>query len=157
MSSRRFHNMVNFGPLSAEIGIPVWGTPAIFNGFRVLASLLHGSQVVGVSQALRHWAEGATYVWQGDHHVGHWAILVVLVSWLYRTNLRVFYVCQVAKDFQFHDSSESCLNSAGSFSCTSSSWPIPALLKASTKASWLSRFLILSLSGAKLDLRSVQH
>jgi len=53
MSSRRPHNMVNFGPLAAEIGLPVWGTPANFNGFRVLAALLHGSQVVGVSQTLR--------------------------------------------------------------------------------------------------------
>jgi len=51
MSSRCPHNMVNFGPLAAEIGLPVWGTPANFNGFRVLAVLLHGSQVVGVSQA----------------------------------------------------------------------------------------------------------
>jgi len=34
------HNMANFDPLKAEIGLPVWGTPAIFNGFRVLASLL---------------------------------------------------------------------------------------------------------------------
>jgi len=30
------HNMVNFGPLVAEIGSLVWGTPANFNGFRVL-------------------------------------------------------------------------------------------------------------------------
>ena len=37
--------MVNFGPLAAEIGLPVSGTPANFNGFRVLAALLHGSQV----------------------------------------------------------------------------------------------------------------
>jgi len=29
------------------------GHPANFNGFRVLAALLHGSQVVGVSQTLR--------------------------------------------------------------------------------------------------------
>ena len=29
--------MVNFGPLAAEIGPIVWGTPANFNGFRVLA------------------------------------------------------------------------------------------------------------------------
>jgi len=29
--------MVNFGPLAAEIGPVVWGTPADFNGFRVLA------------------------------------------------------------------------------------------------------------------------
>ena len=42
--------MVNFGPLAAEIGPVVWGTPANFNGFRVLAALLHGTLVVGVSQ-----------------------------------------------------------------------------------------------------------
>jgi len=53
MSSTYPHNMVNFGPLAAEIGLPVWGTAANFNGFRVLAALLHGSQVVGVSQTLR--------------------------------------------------------------------------------------------------------
>jgi len=28
--------MVNFGSLTAEIGSGVWGTPANFNGFRVL-------------------------------------------------------------------------------------------------------------------------
>jgi len=48
------------------------GTPANFNGFRVLAALLHGTVVVGVSQTLRHWTEGATYIRQGGHHVGHW-------------------------------------------------------------------------------------
>ena len=37
-------------PLVAEIDLPVWGTPANFNGFRVLAALLHGSKVVGISQ-----------------------------------------------------------------------------------------------------------
>ena len=42
--------MVNFGPLSAEICWRVWGTPANFNRFRVLAALLHGTRVVGVSQ-----------------------------------------------------------------------------------------------------------
>jgi len=45
--------MVNFGPLAAEIGPIVWGTPANFNGFRVLAALLHGTPAVGVSQNLR--------------------------------------------------------------------------------------------------------
>jgi len=40
--------MVNFGPLAAEIISLVWGTPANFNGFCVLASLLHGTLVVGV-------------------------------------------------------------------------------------------------------------
>ena len=44
------HNMVNFGPLAAEIVSLVWGTPGNFNRFRVLAALLHGTLVVGVSQ-----------------------------------------------------------------------------------------------------------
>jgi len=35
--------MVNFGPLAAEIVSLVWGTPGNFNGFRVLAALLHGT------------------------------------------------------------------------------------------------------------------
>jgi len=48
------HNMVNFGPLAAEIGSVVWGIPANFNGFRVLSALLHGTLVVGISQTLRH-------------------------------------------------------------------------------------------------------
>jgi len=64
--------MVNFGPLAAEIVSLVWGTPAYFNGFHVLASLLHGTLVVGVSRSLRRSTEGATYFWQGDYHVGHW-------------------------------------------------------------------------------------
>jgi len=67
--------MVNFGPLAAEIVSLVWGTPANYNGFRISlgsVNLLHGTVVVGVSQTLRRWTEGATYIWQGDHHVGHW-------------------------------------------------------------------------------------
>ena len=42
--------MANFGPLAADIGSLVWDTPANFNGFRVLAALLHDTLVVGVSQ-----------------------------------------------------------------------------------------------------------
>jgi len=45
--------MVNAGLPAAEIDPVVWGTPAYFNGFRVLAALLHGRQVAGVSQTLR--------------------------------------------------------------------------------------------------------
>ena len=52
MSSTCPHNMVNFGLLTAEISPVVWGTPANFNGFRVFAALLHGSQVVGISAKL---------------------------------------------------------------------------------------------------------
>jgi len=41
-SSTRPDNMVNFGPLTAQIGSGIWGTPTNFNGFHVLAALLHG-------------------------------------------------------------------------------------------------------------------
>ena len=44
ISSRCPHNMVNFGLLAAEIGPVVWGTPANFSGFRVLAALLAARQ-----------------------------------------------------------------------------------------------------------------
>ena len=44
--------MVNFGPLTAEIDSGVWGTPTNFNGFRVLASLLHRRRSTEVNQTL---------------------------------------------------------------------------------------------------------
>jgi len=40
-------------PLAAEIVPVVWGSQANFNGFRVLAALLHGTPAVGVSRTLR--------------------------------------------------------------------------------------------------------
>ena len=89
------HNMVNFGPLAAEICWRVWGIPANFNRFCVLTALLHGTIVVGVSQTLRHWTEGTTYIRQGGHHVGHWPTFLVLseaVSLL-------FVYCQICLTF----------------------------------------------------------
>jgi len=59
-------------PLAAEIVSLVWGTPAYFNGLLVLAALLRSNLVVGVSQTSRRWTEGAIYIRQGGHHVGHW-------------------------------------------------------------------------------------
>jgi len=46
------HNMVNFGPLAAEIDWWVWRTPANFNGFRVLPSLLHRHRSTEANQTL---------------------------------------------------------------------------------------------------------
>jgi len=66
------YNMVNVGLLAADIGSLVWGTPANFNAFHLLAALLYGTLVVGVSQTLRRGTEGATYIRKGGHHVGHW-------------------------------------------------------------------------------------
>jgi len=51
-SSTMSHNMVNSGRLAAEIGLPDWGTPANFNGFRVLASLLHRRHSPEANQTL---------------------------------------------------------------------------------------------------------
>jgi len=77
MSSTCPHNMVNFGLLAAEIGLRVWGTPANFHWFLRLGSVTARHLVVGVSQTLRRWTDGATYIRQGDHHVGHWPTLLV--------------------------------------------------------------------------------
>jgi len=82
ISPTRPHNMVNFGPLVAEIGSLVWGTPANFNGFRLLVALLHGTLVIGVSQTAalnrgRHlyltgrpsrWALAHILVWSCTNH-----------------------------------------------------------------------------------------
>jgi len=56
------------------------GTPANFNGFRISEALPHGTLVVGVSQTLQRWTEGATYIRQGSHHVGQiWSLLALQV------------------------------------------------------------------------------
>jgi len=50
------HMALQYGelcPLTAEICWQVWNTPANFNGFRILAAVLHGTLVMGVSQTLR--------------------------------------------------------------------------------------------------------
>jgi len=44
--------MVNFGPPAAEIVSPAPGTPANFNGFGILAALLHSILAVGVIETL---------------------------------------------------------------------------------------------------------
>ena len=70
-------NMVNFGPLTAKIGSGVWGTRTNFNGFCVLAALLHGTLVVGVNQ---------TAAFNRGRHLystgrpSRWALAHILVS-----------------------------------------------------------------------------
>jgi len=87
--------------LAAEIFSLVWGTPANFNGFRALAALLHGTLVVGVrvSQTVRRWTEGATYIWQGGHHVGHWpAFWFIYIYILFYFFLAILY-CSICGSF----------------------------------------------------------
>jgi len=71
------HNMANFGPLTAEIGLLVWGTPANFNGFPVLAALLHGTPVVSVSQTVAV-NRGRHLFWAG--RPSHWALAHILLT-----------------------------------------------------------------------------
>jgi len=80
ISSTCPHKVVNSGVLAAEIDPVVWGTPPNFNRFRILAALLHSILVVGISQTLRRWTEGASYIRQGDHYVGHWPTFLVKFS-----------------------------------------------------------------------------
>jgi len=57
ISSTCPHNMVNLGPLMAEIVWRIWGTPANFSGFCVLALLVHRHRSTEVSQTLHDvWA-----------------------------------------------------------------------------------------------------
>ena len=92
ISSICLHNMVNFGPLAAEIVSLVWGTPGNFNGFRVLAVLLHGTLVVGVSQ---------TAALNRGHHVysagrpSRWALAHILVV-LFFSSFSIVFLCSTA-------------------------------------------------------------
>ena len=75
------HNIVNFGPLAAGILSLVWGTSGNFNGFRVMAALLHDTLVVGVSQtaALNR---GCHIYSAGRPSRGHWPTFLVLCMYL---------------------------------------------------------------------------
>jgi len=80
ISSRCPHNMVNFGLLAAEIVSLVWGTPDNFNAFRVLAALLHGTPVVGVSQTLPRVAQRAPPIF--GRRPSRWALAHILVVFI---------------------------------------------------------------------------
>jgi len=78
MSATCLHNMVNFGPLAAEVSPVVWGTPANFDGFRVLAASLNGTLVVGVSQTFAPLNRGRHLYSAG--RPSRWALAQILVS-----------------------------------------------------------------------------
>jgi len=54
--SRCPHNMVNFGALTAEIGLLVWGTPASSNGFCILDLLLQRRRSSEANQTAQSWS-----------------------------------------------------------------------------------------------------
>ena len=53
------------------------GYPCKFQLVSRLGSITARHLVVGVSQTLRRWTEGATYIRQGNHNVGHWPTFLV--------------------------------------------------------------------------------
>jgi len=89
-SSTYPHNMVNFGLLTVEICWRVWGTLENFNGLRVLAALMHGTLVVGVSQTAA--------LNRGRHlYLAGWPSRWALAHILVRSNIlcRKFSKCSV--------------------------------------------------------------
>jgi len=70
-------NTVNFGVLTAEICWRVWGTPANFNGFRILAALLNETLAVGISLTAALNRGRHLYIRQGGHNVRHWPTFLV--------------------------------------------------------------------------------
>jgi len=95
------HMSLQYGELrpAAEIVSLVWGTPANFNGFRVLAALLHGILLVGVSQTAalnrgRHlYSAGRPSRWALAHiSSSSWNCLSQVVSFLYSLLLTLLHV-----------------------------------------------------------------
>jgi len=60
------YNMVNVGPPAAEIFSLLWGTPANFNGFHVLAALLH-SQTAALNRGRHLYSAGRPSRWAFAH------------------------------------------------------------------------------------------
>jgi len=71
ISSTCPHNMVNFGPLTAETGWRVWGIPENFNGVRVLASLMQRRRSTEAHQILQDIWPSAGLV----YYIHFWGLL----------------------------------------------------------------------------------
>ena len=83
-------NLLNFGLLTAEICWRVWGTPTNFNGFCVLAALLHGDQqwasakLCGVEHRGRHLCSAG--------RPSGWALAYILVEIYSFINNHIIYL-----------------------------------------------------------------
>jgi len=75
ISATCLHNMVNFGPLTAEICWRVWGTPANFNRFCVLGFVTAPTSLNGGQQTLHD-------VWPSPgmvHYILHFSGLFIII------------------------------------------------------------------------------
>jgi len=105
MSSTCPHNMVNFCLLAAEIGwdrLTSLGYPCKFQRVSRLGSVTARHLVVGVSQTLRRWTEGATYIRQGDHQVGHWPTFLVGYNSILHWGRTCISQCQIVFPVSAH-------------------------------------------------------
>ena len=69
------HMSIQYGerrPISGSDRSGSLGHPCKFQRVSRLGSVTARHLVVSVSQTLGRWTDGATYVRQGDHQVGHW-------------------------------------------------------------------------------------
>ena len=93
ISSTCPHNMVNFGPLAAEIVSLVWGTPGNLNGFRVLATLLQRRRSTEVNQTLH-------YVWPSPglvRYIHNFGISCRLTEFCYVQNSLCVHLCTISQ------------------------------------------------------------
>ena len=110
ISSTHHHNMVNFGPLAAEIISLVWGTPGNFNGFRVLAALLH-SQTAALNRGRHLYSAGRPSRWA----LAHISSSMTLSQCFYAFQFILISICQMMPYFYSSDKLYLC----GQASCAS--------------------------------------
>ena len=82
MSSTCPHNMVNFGPVAAEIGLPVWGTPP-----NVHKTIQENSSVFSQSTCTschQQWCAGSKTLLQKNPPVPNWRYRITKFYWLWR-------------------------------------------------------------------------
>jgi len=64
--------MANFGPLMAEIGLPVWGTPENFNRFRLFDFITAATSLTGDQP---NFARSLAVSWVGTLYIHFWGLL----------------------------------------------------------------------------------
>ena len=118
--------MVNLGPLAAEIVSLVWSTPGNFNGFRILAALLHGTLVVGVSQTAalnrgRHrYSAGRPSRWALTHIsscVRFSFFSTTPRDWTRRTSSKLPVLCRVRRRTLTHSVNQSTSSNSKGTEC----------------------------------------
>ena len=93
ISSTCPHNMVNFGPLAAEIVSLVWGTPGNSNGFRVFSTLLQRRRSTEINQTLH-------YVWPSPglvRYIYTFGISCPLTEFCHVQNSICVHLCTIAQ------------------------------------------------------------